>query len=102
MVSLHLCQHVLLGYNHLWYKNSETIGSESQELMVDDWLPLNNAKINAILVEAARPRPRELCILLLREDNPQSTPVNPDNFSKLFYGPMVKSFTDLQQLCALL
>lgn len=106
MVSPHLRQYVLLAYNHLWYKDSEITGSESQEIMVDDWLSLSNAEVQAILVEAARPRTRELCarelILFLREDIPQSPPVNPDNFSKLFYGPMVKSLTDLQQLCALL
>ena len=106
MVSPHLRQHVLLAYNHLWYKDSEITGSESQEIMADDWLSLSNAEIQAILVEAARPRTRELCarelILFLKEDIPQSPPVNPDNFSKLFYGPMVKSLTDLEQLCALL
>ena len=54
----------------------------------------------------ARPRTREMCarelILFLGEDIPQSPPVNTDNFSELFYGPMVKSLTDLQQLCSLL
>ena len=52
---------------------------------------LSNAKVQAILVEAARPRTREMCarelILFLGKDIPQSPPVNPDNFSKLFYGP---------------
>ena len=106
MVSYNLRQHVLAAYNHLWYKDSDITGSESQEILVEDWLSLSNAEVQAILVEAARPRTREMCarelILFLGKDIPQSPPVNPDNFSKLFYGPMVKSLTDLQQLCSLL
>ena len=105
MVSYNLRQHVLAAYNHLWYKDSDITGSESQEILMD-WLSLCNAEVQAILVEAARPRTREMCarelILFLGKDIPQSPPVNPDNFSKLFYGPMVKSLTDLQQLCSLL
>ena len=105
MVSYNLRQHVLAAYNHLWYKDSDITGSESQEILMD-WLSLCNAEVQAILVEAARPRTREMCarelILFLGKDIPQSPPVNPDNFSKLFYGPMVKSLTDLQQSCSLL
>ena len=60
----------------------------------------------AILLEAARPRTREMCarelILFLGKDIPQSPPVNPNNFSKLFYEPIVKSLTDLQHFCSLL
>ena len=73
---------------------------------MEDWLSLSNSEVQAILVEAARLRTREMCarelILFLGKDIPQSPPINPDNFSKLFYGPMVKSLTDLQQLCSLL
>ena len=106
MVSYNLRRHVLTAYNHLWYNDLDITGSESLEILVEDWLSLSNAEVQAILVEAARPRTREMCarelILFLGEDISQSPPVNPDNFSKLFYGPMVKSLTDLQQLCSLL
>ena len=106
MVSYNLRQHVLAAYNHLWYKDSNITGSESNEILVEDWLSLSNAEVQAILVEAARPRTREMCarelILFLGKDIPQSPPISPDNFSKLFYGPMVKSLTDLQHLCSLL
>ena len=106
MVSYNLRRHVLTAYNHLWYNDLDITGSESLEILVEDWLSLSNAEVQAILVEAARPRTREVCarelILFLGEDIPQSPPVNTDNFSKLFYGPMVKSLTDLQQLCSLL
>ena len=73
---------ILAAYNHLWYKDSDITGSESQEILVEDWLSLSNAEV--ILVEAARPRTREMCarelILFLGKDIPQSPPVNPDNF----------------------
>ena len=106
MVSHNLRPHVLAAYNHLWYKDSNITGSESTEILVEDWLSLSNAEVQAILVEAARPRTREICarelILFLGKDIPQSPIINPDNFSKLFYAPMVKALTDLQQLCSLL
>ena len=85
MVSYNLRQHVLAAYNHLWYKDSDITGSESQEILVEDWLSLSNAEVQAILVESTRPRTREMCarelILFLGKDIPQSPPVNPDNFS---------------------
>ena len=106
MVSINLREPVLAAYNHLWYKDSDISGSETREILVEDWLSLSNTEVQAILVEAARPRTRELCarelILFLGKHIPQHPPVNPDNFSKLFYGPMVKSLTDLQHLCSLL
>ena len=93
-------------YDHMWYKDSDISGSESQENLMEDWLSVSNAEVQAILVEAARPGTREMCarelILFLSKDIPQSPPVNPNNFSKLFYRPMFKSLTDLQQLCSLL
>ena len=61
MVSYNLRQHVLAAYNHLWYKDPDITGSESQEILVEDWLSLSNAEVQAILVEAARPRTREMC-----------------------------------------
>ena len=76
MVSYNLRQHVLAAYNHLWYKDPDIMGSESQEILVEDWLSLSNAEVQAILVEAARPRTCEMCarelILFLGKDIPQS------------------------------
>ena len=89
---------VIAAYNHLWYKDSDITGSESQEILVEYQLPLSNAEVQAILVEAAYPA-RAKCA---GKDIPQSPLVNPDNFLKLFYGSMVKSLTDLKHLCSLL
>ena len=47
-VSYNLRQHILAAYNHLWYKDSDISGSESQEIFVEDWLSLSNAELQAI------------------------------------------------------
>ena len=67
--------------------------------MVEDWLSFPNEIVQDRLIEAARPRTRELyskeLILHLGKDIPQSPDINIDNFSRLFYGPLTRSLNDL-------
>lgn len=50
-------------------------GTESNEIMVEDWLSLTNYEVQAILVEAVRPRTKELysneLVLFLGKEIPQ-------------------------------
>ena len=70
--------------------------------MVEDWLSLSNSEVQAILVEAARPRTKELyskeLILFLGKGIPQTPSISTDNFSSTFYAPLMKSLTDLHHL----
>ena len=79
---------------------------EYEEIMVEDWLSFPNSTVQEILVEAARPRTKELytkeLILYLGKDIPQSPDINTDNFSKLFYTPMIRSVNDLYNIYTLL
>ena len=74
--------------------------------MVGDWLSFPNEIVQDILIEAARPRTRELytkeLILYLGKDIPQSPDLNIDNFSRIFYGPLTRSLNDLFQIYTLL
>ena len=74
--------------------------------MVEDWLTLSNSTVNQMLLEAARPRTKELyareLILFLGKGIPQTPLVNTENFSKLFYIPLIKSLNDILHLHALL
>jgi hypothetical protein len=74
--------------------------------LTTDWLSFSNTKVQEILVEAARPRSKDLytkeLILYLCKDIPQSPDINADNFSKLFYTPMIRSINDLYNIYTLL
>ena len=106
MVSYNLRPHILAAWNSHCYKESLITGADLDEILVEDWLSLSNANVQKILVEAARPRTRELysreLILFLGKGIPQSPPINTDNFSKDFYAPLMKSLTDLVNLYELL
>ena len=106
MVSFGLRPHVIAAWNSHSYKESVITGIEAKELMVEDWLTLNNSTVHHILLEAARPRTKELyareLILFLGKGIPQSPPVNTENFSKLFYIPLIKSLNDMLHLYDLL
>ena len=60
MVSYNLRPHVVASWNSHRYRESLITGLESNEIMVEDWLSLSNSEVQAILVEAARPRTKEL------------------------------------------
>jgi hypothetical protein len=59
-----------------------------------------------ILLDAARPRTRELysrdLVVFLSKGIPQSPPMSTDNFAKKFYVPLMKSLNDLIHLHDLL
>ena len=79
---------------------------EPEEISVENWLSLSNESVQTILIEAARPRTRELysrdLVLFLGKGIPQSPPMSTDNFVKLFYAPLMKSINVLIQLHDLL
>ena len=106
MVSFSLRPHVIAAWNSHCYKEFLITGIEAKELMVEDWLTLHNSTVHQILLEAARPRTKELyareLILFLGKSIPQSPPVNTENFSRLFYIPLIKSLNDMLHLYALL
>ena len=91
--------HVIQAYNTHCYTESKITGIEPTEIIAEDWLSLDNTLVQEILIEAARPRTREMysieLILYLGKDIPQTIPICTDNFSKLFYAPLVKSLNDL-------
>jgi hypothetical protein len=102
MVSYNLRPHVVASWNSHRYRESLITGLESNEIMVEDWLSLSNSEVQAILVEAARPRTKELyskeLILFLGKGIPQAPSITTENFSSTFYAPLMKSLTDLHHL----
>jgi hypothetical protein len=101
MVSFSLRPHVVAAWNSHCHQESLITGSDPEEILVENWLSLSNETVQAILIEAARPRTRELysrdLILFLGKSIPQSPPINTDNF-KTFYPPLMKTLNDLVQL----
>jgi hypothetical protein len=106
MVAYNLRPHVLASWNSHCYKDSLITGLDPHEIMVEDWLTLSNATVQEILVEAARPRTKELysreLVLFLGKGIPQTPIINAENFSKHFYAPLMKSLNDLLHLNDLL
>ena len=106
MVAFNLRPHVVANWNSYRFKLSQLDGQEYEEIMVEDWLSFSNTTVQEILVEAARPRTKELysreLILFLGKGIPQSPDINTENFSKLFYGPLMRSLNDLLSLYNLL
>jgi hypothetical protein len=102
MVSYNLRPHVLASWNSYRYRESIINGSESNEIMVEDWLSLTNPEVQEILVEAARPRTKELyskeIVIFLGKGIPQTPSISTDNFSSSFYAPLMKSLNDLLHL----
>jgi hypothetical protein len=106
MVAYNLRSHVIQAYNTHCYTESKITGIEPTEIIAEDWLSLDNTLVQEILIESARPRTREMyskeLILFLGKDIPQTIPICTDNFSKVFYAPLVKSLNDLLSLYDLL
>ena len=102
MVSYNLHPHVIASWNSHRYQKSLITGTESKEIMVEDWPSLSNSEVQAILVEAARPRTKKLyskeLILFLGKGISKTPSIITDNFSSTFYAPLMKSLTDLLHL----
>jgi hypothetical protein len=101
MVSFSLRPHVVAAWNSHCHQESLITGLEPEEILVENWLSLSNEMVQAILIEAARPRTRELysreLVLFLGKSIPQSPPMNTDNF-KSFYPQLMKTLNDLVHL----
>jgi hypothetical protein len=106
MVAHSLRPHVIAAWNTYLYKDNNITGTKHKEVMVEDWLSLSNTQVQAILLEAARPRTRELysrdLVLFLGKGIPQTPAISVENFSQLFYAPLMKSLNDLLHLHDLL
>ena len=106
MVSINLRPHVIAAWNSHCYKESLITDIEPKEIMVEDWLSLSNEAVETILLESARPRTRELysreLVIFLGKGIPQSPDINVENFSKIFYVPLMKSLNNLINLRDLL
>ena len=106
MVAYNLRPHVVANWNSFRFRQSQVDGREYEEVMVEDWLSFTNPSVQEILIEAARPRTKELysreLILFLGKGIPQSPDINTENFSKIFYGPLMRSLNDLLSLYNLL
>jgi hypothetical protein len=106
MVSYTLRPFVIAAWNSHCYTQFTITGVEYQEIMIEDWLSLTNDQVNTILVEAARPRTKEQyareLVLFLGKGIPQTPAINPENFARLFYGPLTKSLNDITNLYDLL
>jgi hypothetical protein len=105
MISFSLRPHVVAAWNSHCRQESLITGSEPEEILVENWLSLSDETAQAILIEAARPRTRELysrdLVLFLGKSIPQSPPMNTDTF-KSFYPQLMKTLNDLDQLHDLL
>jgi hypothetical protein len=101
MVSFSLRPHVVAAWNSHCHLESLITGLEPEEILVENCLSLSNEMVQAILIEAARPRTRELyfreLVLFLDKSIPQSPPMNTDNF-KSFYLQLMKTLNDLVHL----
>jgi hypothetical protein len=106
MVSYNLRPHVVAAWNSHCSKESAISGIPFKEIMVEDWLSLSNDEVHSILIESARPRTRELyskeLIMFLARGIPQNIDISTDNFSKMFYVPLMKSLNNMLNLHDLL
>ena len=87
MVSYSLRPHVVAAWNSYCHQEAVITGLAPEEILVENWLSLSNDSVQAILIEAARTRTRELysrdLVLFLGKGIPQSPPMSTENFSKL-------------------
>ena len=106
MVAVPLRQHVVASWNSHLNKQAIATGTEEPEIMVNDWLSFDNDLVQEMLLEAARPRTREQysqeLVRFLLKAIPQSPDINAENFSKIFFDPLMKSLHDLLHLYDLL
>jgi hypothetical protein len=106
MVAVPLRQNIVASWNSFQCKQTTSTGIEQPEVMVNDWLSFDNDLVQDMLLEAVRPRTRvqysrELVVHLFNAV-PQLTEINVENFSKLYFEPLMKSLQDLLHLHDLL
>ena len=106
MVAVPIRENIVASWNSFQRKQTTSTGMEEPEVMVNDWLSFDNDLVQDMLLEAVRPRTRiqysrELVVLLFNAV-PQSTDITVENFSKIFFEPLMKSLQDLLHLHDLL
>jgi hypothetical protein len=74
-------------------------GVELPSVLLEDWFSFNNDSIQAMILEACRPRSRveysEQLVLFLGKCIPQSPIINSENFQPLYYSLFMKSLSDM-------
>lgn len=106
MVAVQLRQNIVASWNSFQRKQTISTGIEEPEVMVNDWLSFDNELVQDMLLEAVRPRTREQysheLVRLLLKTIPQYPEINAENFSKIYFDPLMKSLQDLLHLHDLL
>ena len=106
MVAYNLRPHIVAAWNSFCHKEFLISGVEFTEVITEQWLSLSNDSVQAMLLESARPRTKELyareLVLFIGRTIPQSPDINSDNFNKIFYVPLMKSLNNLINLHDLL
>ena len=106
MVAVPIRQNIVASWNSFLRNQTTSTGIEEPEVMVNDWLSFDNDLVQDMLLEAVRPRTRvqysqEIVVLLLNATH-QLTEITVENFSKIFFDPLMKSLQDLLHLHDLL
>lgn len=106
MVAVPIRQNIVASWNSFQRNQTTSTGIEEPEVMVNDWLSFDNDLVQDMLLEAVRPRTRvqysqEIVVLLLNATH-HLTEITVENFSKIFFDPLMKSLQDLLHLHDLL
>ena len=106
MVAVPLRQNIVASWNSFQRTQTTSTGIEIPETMVNDWLSFDNDVVQEMLLEAVRPRTRvqysQELVVLLFNSVPQLTEINVENFSRLYFDPLMKTLQDLLHLHDLL
>jgi hypothetical protein len=106
MVKPTLRPHILFAWNQFQFGEHQVSGAEYEELAIENWFSLSNNAVNQMLIEAVRPRTKELyirdLIQFLKKVVPQTPIISADTFSTRFYGPLIKSLMHLKNIFHLL
>ena len=106
MVAVPLRQNIVASWNSFQRTQTTSTGIEIPETMVNDWLSFDNDVVQDMLLEAVRPRTRvqysQELVVLLFNSVPQLTEINVENFSRLYFDPLMKTLQDLLHLHDLL
>jgi hypothetical protein len=106
MVSMNLRPHIIASWTEHVYESFLITGISAPEIMLEDWPQLSNEQVHRMLIHSARPRTKEKyaeeLIKFLSKGIPQSPVINTENFSRLYFAPLMKSLNDLLHLYELL
>jgi hypothetical protein len=106
MVSMNLRPHIIASWTEHVYETFLITGDNAPEIMLEDWPQLSNEQVHKMLIHSARPRTKEKyaeeLIKFLSKGIPQSPVLNTENFSRLYFAPLMKSLNDLLHLYELL